>query len=224
MRTAETVIAGHGRFGVHRSRWSGPGSRPGLHADSPSVWNQHSLAHALKRSGGIRSSSRACPGRAAKYETMVIVPDRVDRNKDADLLVSALEHVVRWNEFHRTSALQAINFFLLTAAVLGTAYVSALNGHQDAIAGVVALAGGGAAGGTYLIFHRQNSISHLADVPLREIQGRIADALGIDSLRMVEDTSSGQGLQWRRSAFIVNVSFPLIIALSLAAAFYAWLR
>jgi hypothetical protein len=154
---------------------------------------------------------------------MVVVPDRIEK-KDADLLVPALEHVARWNEFHRTSALQAIYFFLLTSAVLGTAYVSALNGHQDVIAGAVALADCAAAGATYLIFHRQSKIAHLADGPLKEIQGRIADELGIDSLRMGERIPSGRQVQWRRSSFILNVSFSLVIALSLAAALYAWLR
>jgi uncharacterized membrane protein len=158
------------------------------------------------------------------YAIIAIMTDRASEKTDTDLLVSALDHVARWDEIHRSSALQVINFFLLAAAVIGTAYVSALNGHQDAIAGVVALAGGAAAGATYLIFRRQGDIAHLADEPLREIQGRIADKLGIDSLRMAERVPFRAQIKWRRSTFIVNTSFPLLIALSFAAALYAWLK
>jgi hypothetical protein len=153
---------------------------------------------------------------------IVIVTD--DKERDTDLLIAALEHVTRWNEFYRTSALQVVNFFLLAGAVVGAAYVSALNGHQNAIAGAVALAGGAAAGATYLIFRRQGSKAQLADEPLREIQNLFADRLGIDSLRIMERIPFRGRVNWQRSIIIVNVSFPVIVALSFTAALYAWLR
>lgn len=65
-----------------------------------------------------------------------------DEINNTDLLMAALDHATRWNEFHTTSGFQIINFFFLTTAVLAAAYVSALNGHLDVIAGVIALVGG----------------------------------------------------------------------------------
>jgi hypothetical protein len=155
---------------------------------------------------------------------MAIMTDRAGEKTDTDLLISALDYLARWDEMHGTRALQVINFFVLGAAVIGTAYVSALNGHQDTIAGVVALAGGAAAGGTYLIFRRQNNLAHLADEPLREIQGRIADKLEIDSLRVTDRIPFSRQTQWRRSTFIANVGFPLLVVSSFAAALYAWIK
>src|SRR5262249_33071062 len=147
-------------------------------------WSGASNGTRLLRPDVGLATSRSLPSGCRTYGMMVIVTDGVNNKKDTDLLVSALAHLDRWNEFHRTSALQTANFFVLTAAVLGAAYVSALNGHHDAIAGVAAVAGGAFAGVTYLIFRRQGNIAHLADRPLKEIQGRIADELGIDSYRM----------------------------------------
>jgi hypothetical protein len=156
---------------------------------------------------------------------MGIMTDISEDKQGSDLLKMALDHVARWNEFHVTSGLQVINFFLVSAAVLGAAYVSALNGHLHLIAGVIALVGAGASGAAYLIARRQGSIARLAWEPLKEIQHRIAGSLNIDSLRMAEraDASTSGRVFWRRSNFTITAIFSIDVALGVAAAIYAWL-
>ena len=147
----------------------------------------------------------------------------VSDEQDVDLLKAALDHVVRWNEFHVTSGLQVINFFLLAGSVLAAAYVSALNGNLHAIAGVIALVGGAAAVGTYLIGRRQSEIAQLAEEPLKELQDRIAESLAIESLRMAEEVHASRKDMWRRSSVAATATFLVIAGLSLTAAIYAWL-
>ena len=147
-----------------------------------------------------------------------------DDNRDVDLLKAALDHAVRWNEFHLTSGLQVINFFLLSAAVLAAAYVSALNGHLYTVAGTIAVVGAAASGGAYMIGMRQSFIARLAREPMIEIQDRFARSLNIDSFRMAVEVEVSRRAFWRRSHFFVNVIFPVVIAFSLAAAVYAWLK
>ncbi len=153
--------------------------------------------------------------------------DKVTKEADIELLMSALEHVTRWNELYRASSMQVINFYLLAAAIIGTAYVSAINAHQYFIAGGAGLALGAATAGSFIIFHRQGGLAHLADEPLAEVQARIADRLGIDSLRMAERISlrsHARLYRWYRSTFVVNIAFPLTVVASLIAAVYAWLQ
>lgn len=143
--------------------------------------------------------------------------------QSSELLKMALDHVARWNEFHVTNGLQVINFFLVTVAVLAAAYVSALKGNLDLIAGVIALVGAAASGAAYLVGRRQRSIAGLAWEPLKEIQHRIAEGLNIDSLRMAERADASVQAFWHRSHYTINAIFPVIMALSAAAAIYAWL-
>jgi hypothetical protein len=148
--------------------------------------------------------------------------DVSEDKQGSDALKMALDHAARWNEFHITNGLQVVNFFLVSAAVLAAAYVSALNGHLHLIAGMVALVGAGASGAAFLIGRRQSSIARLAWEPLKEIQNRIAVSLNIDSFRMAERAdASAQG--FLRSHVTVNAIFYIDIALGVAAAIYAWL-
>jgi hypothetical protein len=147
-----------------------------------------------------------------------------DEINNSDLLMAALDHATRWSEFNTTTGFQVINFFLLTAAVLAAAYVSALNGHLDVIAGVIALIGGAASVGAYLVGRRHSYIARLAGEPLKQIQDRLARDLNIDSLRMVEQVRDSRHAPWRRSNLAANAIFPVVVAFSIAAAIYAWLR
>ena len=145
-------------------------------------------------------------------------------NQDTELLKVALDHVVGWNEFQVTCGLQVVSFFLLSAAVLAAAYVSALTGHLYAVAGTIALVGAAASGGAYLIGRRQSYIARLAQKPLMEIQDRLAGSLNIDSLRMAVQVEASRRTFWRGSNSTANVIFPVAMALSMVATIYAWLK
>jgi steroid 5-alpha reductase family enzyme len=91
--------------------------------------------------------------------------DTDNDRRDVALLTIALDHAMRWLEFRITNGLQVLNFFLLAAAVMSAAYVSAINGRLHAVAGVIALLGVAAAGAAYFVGKRQREVAQLAHAP-----------------------------------------------------------
>ena len=143
-------------------------------------------------------------------------------HRDVTLLTTALQHATRWYEFRTTNGLQVLNFYLLASAVMSAAYVSALNGRFHAVASIIALAGVAVSGATYLVGRRQRDFAQLAEVPIKEIQAKLAAELNIDSLRMVEQADKHRRLWWHSPSVMANVIFPLAATISAAAAIYAW--
>lgn len=142
--------------------------------------------------------------------------------QDIALLTVALEHATRWYEFRTSNGLQVLNFFLLASAVMSAAYVSAINGRLHAVAGAIALVGLAVSSGTYLVGRRQRDDARLAEVPIMEIQARLAADLSIDSMRMVEHSVEHRKIWWHSATTTAHVIFPLAAALCIAAAVYAW--
>jgi hypothetical protein len=148
-----------------------------------------------------------------------------DINRDRDdvtTLATALDHVLRLYEFRMTSGLQVLNFFLLASAVLAAAYVSALNDRLFGVAGVIAMVGLAASGATYIAGRRQSDMANLAAEPLKELQDRLAAALEMDSLRVVQRYRTDHTPRWYGGRITAHLMFPMMAALCLAAAAYAW--
>src|ERR1700739_2370486 len=107
-----------------------------------------------------------------------------DSTSELALLSMALEHVDRWVEGRNTSGLQVLNFFLITVALLSTAYVSAINGRLHLVASAVAVAGTVVSSTAYLVGRQRRDAARLGENPMAVLQDRLASQLGIDSLRM----------------------------------------
>jgi hypothetical protein len=133
------------------------------------------LGHAVRQgdSGAAPAGSRGAPG------------DGAGPAGEVDMLVAALDRA--WNrwEFRVNNGLQVLNFFLLAAAILVAAYVSALSSHLNAVAAAIAVFGAAASGVAYVVGRRQSQVAALAVEPMRDIQERLAQSLSIDSLRMI---------------------------------------
>jgi hypothetical protein len=140
-----------------------------------------------------------------------------------DSIAIALEHVTKWREFYTTSGLQVLYFFLVAAALLSTAYVSALNGRLHVVAGVIALGGVALSGTAYLVGRRQRDVARLADPPMAELESRLACIARVDSLRMSQQAEESRRQWWRNATVMANVMFPMAAVVSVAAALYAWI-
>jgi hypothetical protein len=137
------------------------------------------------------------------------------------LLTAALDHAWKWWEFRISNGLQVLNFFLLAAAVMAAAYVSALGSHLHLVVAAVAVLGAAVSSAAYVVGKRQSDVAGLAVEPLREIQARLAESLGIETLRMVDRY---QGIQRRRlpgGRAAAQLMFPVAAVASTAAAVYA---
>jgi hypothetical protein len=141
---------------------------------------------------------------------------------DAALLATALDHATRWYDFRTSAGLQVLNFFLLASAVLSTAYVSAINGRLHVVAVAIAVVGAAVSCGTYLVGRRLRDDARFSELPIMEIEDRLAAGLNMESLRMVKRSIDHRKIWWHNATTIANIMFPLIIAGCIAAATYAW--
>ena len=139
---------------------------------------------------------------------------------DVQLLIAAIDHAWQWWEFRIGNGLQVLNFFLLASAIMVAAYVSALGSHLYIVASAIGLIGAIVSSATFLVGKRQSDVANLGAAPMTELQSRLASALNIDSLRMVERYPSSRSLPigGRAAAYLI---FPITLIASMAATAYA---
>ena len=151
--------------------------------------------------------------------------DPTRNQRDVELLTIALDHVTRLYDSRMTNSLQVLNYFLVAAAVLSAAYVSAINGKLHAIGCAIGLLGVALSSVTYLVGRRQRDVARLAEVPMKEIEEILAENLKIGSLRMIDhaETQRKPGgearLYWRmgysplpQSSVLLPVLTPCLVA------------
>lgn len=102
---------------------------------------------------------------------------------DTALLIASLEHFRTLRESRIERGLQVVNYFLVAAAVLASAYVSAINGKHYGIAVVIALSGTVLTAVTFATGLHQRQLAGRIQPVLAALQDRIADELGIDLIR-----------------------------------------
>jgi hypothetical protein len=121
--------------------------------------------------------------------------------------------------------LQVINFLMLAAALLSAGYVSALGARLYALAGAVGLIGIAIAIVAYLVMRRLVSVGTIAEEPLAALQDRLAEELGIESLRMISRLRhvSDPAPKTRMSTQVIYAcAIAMTVVLAVAATAYAW--
>jgi hypothetical protein len=92
---------------------------------------------------------------------------------DTALLTAALNHTWAWYDAQISHSIQVVNYALVAAAILATAYVGAINGKHYPLAALVAVAGIGLAAITALLVIRRNLQTDWAEPVLARLQDRI---------------------------------------------------
>lgn len=143
-------------------------------------------------------------------------------SNDPQLLGLAIDHAWKWYELRSSHVMQIINFYLVSIAVLSAGYVSALNSRLSLIAGMVGLMGAAVTTVAFLAARRYDQTGKRATEPLAELQGRLADALEIQSFRMVERHWSA-GTPWHSVRKVSRIVYIFALAACLTAAVYGFL-
>lgn len=137
---------------------------------------------------------------------------------DTPLLTAALDHSWAWYDGRSSRAIQALNYYLVATAILITAYTSEINGKHDNIAAGLAIAGLGLTAVAFAAVLHEVNAAGLAIPPLAELQGKVADRLRIDEIRMARKTGKVE----RRTA--VLLTFGLAALVNISALVYALTR
>lgn len=149
------------------------------------------------------------------------VADNDQAQSKLSQLTIPLDHAWRWYDLRINAGMQVLNFYLLAIAVLVSGYVSALNSRNHSLAVVVSLIAAAVTIFIYVIGARQDHVARLALSPIQELEDRLADALDIDSIRLIEQYRVRQELSTYAVRGLARFVVPVIIAVCLAAAIYA---
>lgn len=137
-----------------------------------------------------------------------------------------MDHVWRWYELRHTQGIQAVNYFMLAAAILSAGYVSALTSKLYFVAGVIGMIGVIVSAMAFMIGRRLREISMIAEAPMASLQDRLATDLGMDELRMIAALRStrpvGPSLNATTRAVYTTTTMVALL-LGAVAALYAWL-
>jgi hypothetical protein len=145
-----------------------------------------------------------------------------DSRAEADILSTAMGHAWSWFEVHTVQRQNYVNFFLLAIGLLSAAYVGAMSGKLNYLAAAVSFIGVVISASFFSIDLRNRELIHAGERPLKELQARFAEMLGLDSLRILETVELPK-YRWTRMGRIVRAMHILIMLAFIAALLYALL-
>jgi hypothetical protein len=138
---------------------------------------------------------------------------------DTALLIAALDHSWTWYDEHMKRVFQLVNFYIVATALLVTAYANSINKKQYGFAVALAVAGLVITAIASASALNQATAGGKAELPLDQMQDRIADRLRVGSFRMVERQG---GIRYKPA--VAGILVVLAAGLSIAAPIYAATR
>jgi hypothetical protein len=136
------------------------------------------------------------------------------------LLTTALNHACAWFDTHAAQRQNFVSFFLVAMAFLSAAYVGALTQDLRGIAAAVCVMGVAISVAFLLLDLRNRELTRAGERPMRELQRRLADALGMDSLRIIEAVDQPQH-RWISHGKVIRSMHTTAILAFTAAGCYA---
>jgi hypothetical protein len=127
---------------------------------------------------------------------------RRQKDDESALLIAALDHAWTTYDARLNRGLQTVSYYLIAAAVLANAYVSAFNARLYAVAAVIALTGLALTTVTSAMSFRQRRLASLSEEAMIELQDRVANRLGIGAFRIQRQTRGRSGFRGTPFAYV----------------------
>ncbi|QXJ25801.1 hypothetical protein AGRA3207_007352 [Actinomadura graeca] len=134
-----------------------------------------------------------------------------------DLLIAALNHAWAAHEARTNRGLQVANYYLVSTAILATAYVSAITANLNMIAGVLGIYEAITTFLAYRIGRGQAEGAWREGNAVAELRARVADDLRLEKFQVRQNKP-------RPSWWPSKAAFSAATALAVSAASYAFLR
>jgi hypothetical protein len=139
---------------------------------------------------------------------------------DVALLATALTHASAWFDTHAAQRQNFVSFFLVAMAFLSAAYVGALTQDLRGLAAAVCITGVAISVAFLLLDLRNRELTRAGERPMKELQSRLAAALGMDSLRIIEAIDQPQH-RWISHGKVIRSMHTTSILVFVAAGGYA---
>ena len=152
-----------------------------------------------------------------------ISSDAADPKECHELLVAALTHSWSWVEAHAARRAQMVNLYLIAIAFLTTVWATEINNHLDDLACATSVTSALTAAAFWWSDLRLRKYLAAGEASLSEVQDRLANSVGIASLRMTAHAKKSVRPSMRMSTLLTTV-FALSFASSAAGAVYALTR
>jgi hypothetical protein len=146
-------------------------------------------------------------------------PEQQPRQQDTALLIALLNHYWARYDGRRNRAFQVLNYYLVAAAILFTAYTTAINGKHYTVAIALAIAGLGLTAITAATVLFEIKAADLARPAVDDMQKAIAAMLAGVNPQHMKTFEAGKTRNRRRLANVLT--FLLAAALNISALIYA---
>ena len=146
-----------------------------------------------------------------------------DAEECHELLMAALTHSWSWVEAHAARRAQMVNLYLIAIAFLTTVWATEINNHLNDLACATSITSALTAVAFWWSDLRLRKYLAAGEASLSEVQDRMANAVGIASLRMTANAKQSVRPSMRMSTLLTTV-FALSFASSAAGAVYAFAR
>jgi uncharacterized ion transporter superfamily protein YfcC len=134
----------------------------------------------------------------------------------------ALNYAWAWFALHAGQRMQLVNFFLLSIAFVVAGYGATLGNGFHVAAGGIAIVGALIAVGFWGLEVRTRELVRAAEAPLRILEQRLADQVGVAHLDLVHRAHEPQRPMTSYSRVILFLVWLSIVALVVAAIYAFW--
>jgi hypothetical protein len=141
---------------------------------------------------------------------------------DQELMLGALEHCTKWVEFRTSHQAQTFNGYLVAVGFLAAGYFATLSARLTLIALTITAAGIIASVAFAYAVGRLIKYVDVGEQALQVLEARLASALDVQEVRLVDRAKGDRSLLSRRTAAIVGSL--IIVALWVTAAVIALLQ
>ncbi|WP_156891542.1 hypothetical protein [Agromyces subbeticus] len=132
----------------------------------------------------------------------------------------ALSHAWAWFALHAGQRMQVINYYLITIALILAGYGVAFQSQNFLIAATVALAGLGVSVAFWMLDRRTKELVKAAEVPLRELQRRLAVRTSLPTLTLVAlvEKPGPRTVTYSRAIGVLTIVVSVLMVVALVVA------
>jgi hypothetical protein len=139
---------------------------------------------------------------------------------EVSVLQIAVTHSQSWFELHANQRQNLLNYYLIAAAFLVSAYVTAVGAHRYIIAAYIGVLGTLISCGFIAMDLRNRDLTRAGEVAVQDLEARLAERMKLPSLRIIEAVDNPR-YPWLSMGKLIRMVHATVAFTMLAAFIYA---